>query len=62
MNTNYKQRELLKAEEKHDWTYNMTLKLSGSEFSSRWICVNEEQYKKLLEIFKESEGKQELIQ
>lgn len=47
----YKQRELMRAEEKHDWAYPMSLKLSGTENSGNTIGVSKEQFEKLLKIF-----------
>jgi hypothetical protein len=47
----YQQKELLRASEKHDWAYPMSLKLSGSESSGKTISVSEAQFKKLFKIF-----------
>ena len=47
----YHQKELMRAAEKHDWTYGMSLKLSGSESEGKTIRVSEAQFKKLLKIF-----------
>ena len=50
-NLTYKQKELMRASEKHDWAYPMSLKLSGTENSGNTISVSKEQFEKLLKIF-----------
>lgn len=48
----YNQRELLNAIENHDWSYNLTFTIKGTENSSKNLDITREQFNKLLKLLK----------
>jgi len=48
---NYNLRELLHAEEDHDWTFPIGLKVKGIQHESKWISLNKKEFQKLIQLF-----------
>lgn len=47
----YIAREISKAGENHDFHFPISLKVKGLENESKWLALNEREYKKLLDLF-----------
>lgn len=49
---NYEINQIERAEDKHDWTYKMSIVFSGTKNKTNHLSITEDQLKKIKEILK----------
>lgn len=48
---NYYKSELEKVEDGHDWTYTMSMKITGTKGETKFLAITKQQFDKIKKIF-----------